>query len=714
MLNFTIKFLCLDKNNNVIYKWHTNEFKSIKVLSIINNEPQFIEKLPDALETIKGDLIRALPPGPKGDTPVKGVDYFTPEELSAFVGKKTDDGGEVFSDYDTNIAIGDYSTAFGKNTISGCKGYYIQSIDTENSKIYLSSSQQVPVLSTANNTVSAFVTPAYSVGDYFCLINDSHYVYKATIESIQNNVVTYNGDLGIDKISGTCKDPHDFSFFVPTKPLVGVATLTTRTFALGYKSICAGRDGFAAGNSCVVAANGGFALGSQCVAGYVGFSFGYANKALGNYSAAFGSGNEALANYSFTSGGGNKTKSNYQFVAGYGNTASDARSCQTVLGMYSDPTPEKINDKAFILGWGSSSKGKNIFTVDLNGKAVFAGDVVANGESLATANSNANTAKTNASSALTKATNAENKVTKLEEYSGIIDVPYLDKVATPIDRTIYRAPYRYLALDGKFYDYAAIYTVEDYTQFKTPIVTTVKDSQGNDKTQYNACYDVNNNQYYVWYNNTYYPLDSGTIGNQVFNGRTYVGEVIDPENAQNGTYGVFKVYELYMHVDSVGWVRLKTDKTKGYFAERFNSPDNKPTGSFSSTFGVRTEASAYAALAGGDGSKAKGSESVAIGAECIAEEYAGAAIGNHVISRGQSQFARGKYNEPLGNDYLDIVGNGTSIGARSNAYTLDKKGNAWFAGSVEATHMILKSPNGTRFKITVDDDGSLSSEAIQE
>lgn len=53
------------------------------------------------------------------------------------------------------------------------------------------------------------------------------------------------------------------------------------------------------------------------------------------------------------------------------------------------------------------------------------------------------------------------------------------------------------------------------------------------------------------------------------------------------------------------------------------------------------------------------------------------------------------------NTYAHIVGNGTSDTARSNAHTLDWSGNAWYAGSVEGTALILKSPNGTRFNITV-------------
>lgn len=47
------------------------------------------------------------------------------------------------------------------------------------------------------------------------------------------------------------------------------------------------------------------------------------------------------------------------------------------------------------------------------------------------------------------------------------------------------------------------------------------------------------------------------------------------------------------------------------------------------------------------------------------------------------------------------VGNGTSVTARSNAFEVTKDGG-----------IVLKSPNGTRYKITVDDSGNISSTAI--
>lgn len=76
-----------------------------------------------------------------------------------------------------------------------------------------------------------------------------------------------------------------------------------------------------------------------------------------------------------------------------------------------------------------------------------------------------------------------------------------------------------------------------------------------------------------------------------------------------------------------------------------------------------------------------------------------------------AQRVGGKY--PKGDPkYVEIVGNGKSSSARSNAYTLDWEGNACFSGSVECNGIIVKSPNGTRFKLTVSDDGTISTSKV--
>ena len=52
------------------------------------------------------------------------------------------------------------------------------------------------------------------------------------------------------------------------------------------------------------------------------------------------------------------------------------------------------------------------------------------------------------------------------------------------------------------------------------------------------------------------------------------------------------------------------------------------------------------------------------------------------------QHVQGQYNEP-DSKLAHIVGNGKSDSNRSNAHTLDWNGNAWFAGTVESTGIIL-------------------------
>ena len=64
--------------------------------------------------------------------------------------------------------------------------------------------------------------------------------------------------------------------------------------------------------------------------------------------------------------------------------------------------------------------------------------------------------------------------------------------------------------------------------------------------------------------------------------------------------------------------------------------------------------------------------------------------------------------------YIHITGIGTSNTKRKNGFTVDREGNGEFYGTVEATALILKSPNGTRYKITVDDNGTLGTTKIIE
>lgn len=124
----------------------------------------------------------------------------------------------------------------------------------------------------------------------------------------------------------------------------------------------------------------------------------------------------------------------------------------------------------------------------------------------------------------------------------------------------------------------------------------------------------------------------------------------------------------------------------------------------------------------GHGTEASGQGAHSEGMYTKAKGWCSHSEGAYTIAEGGSQHVEGQYNIKDDEDYQDvginrrkyvhIVGNGTADDARSNAHTLDWEGNAWYAGSVEGTAMILKSPGGKRFSVTVNDSGALTAEEI--
>lgn len=109
------------------------------------------------------------------------------------------------------------------------------------------------------------------------------------------------------------------------------------------------------------------------------------------------------------------------------------------------------------------------------------------------------------------------------------------------------------------------------------------------------------------------------------------------------------------------------------------------TGRGSLATGNSTKATGQYSLAEGQSTQATASYSHAEGLGSIAKATGAHAEGNYTISASQYQHVQGKFNvEDAGNVYAHIVGNGASTSARSNAYTLDWKGNAEFAGDVVA------------------------------
>lgn len=109
-------------------------------------------------------------------------------------------------------------------------------------------------------------------------------------------------------------------------------------------------------------------------------------------------------------------------------------------------------------------------------------------------------------------------------------------------------------------------------------------------------------------------------------------------------------------------------------------------------FGNKVKANGEHSVAFGEESEAtvNASHSLALGYKAITKERSSIALGYGVIAASFAQFVFGYYNiEDSTHDYIEIVGNGDSDSARSNARTLDISGNEWLAGNITVDGAIL-------------------------
>lgn len=135
------------------------------------------------------------------------------------------------------------------------------------------------------------------------------------------------------------------------------------------------------------------------------------------------------------------------------------------------------------------------------------------------------------------------------------------------------------------------------------------------------------------------------------------------------------------------------------------------SGAYAHAEGFNCTASGYASHAEGVDCFANGAYSRAAGNGCLASTLGAHAEGEYTVANGQYQHVQGRYNT-RSQTKAHIVGNGTSDANRSNAHTLDWEGNAWYAGTLESAGLILTAPGGKRFKITVADDGTLTTSEV--
>lgn len=152
--------------------------------------------------------------------------------------------------------------------------------------------------------------------------------------------------------------------------------------------------------------------------------------------------------------------------------------------------------------------------------------------------------------------------------------------------------------------------------------------------------------------------------------------------------------------------------------EIFNDYDNNiASGLYSHAEGCDCTVTVLAGHAEGHKCTVTGDYGHAEGDGCTVIGVAGHAEGLGTIA-SVYQHVQGKYNiEDTEKKYAHIVGNGENTIVRSNAHTLDWDGNARYAGTVEGTAMIVASStegSTKRFKITVDDSGTITATEVTE
>lgn len=261
---------------------------------------------------------------------------------------------------------------------------------------------------------------------------------------------------------------------------------------------------------------------------------------------------------------------------------------------------------------------------------------------------------------------------------------------------------------------------------------------------------------YYWGQSDWYPSGPETTYRITFDGVVYddvngaqpVGNlnIMNSSNEDNGmpfvtSEGSMGTVYIVSRTEGTHTIKVEEWITEYIKLDSNYLPDNVvlngsgATETYAIALGGAETASGYASFAEGEytvasgdyGSHAEGYETTASG------QYGSHAEGRKTTAKGMkgshaegygtlassaSQHVQGKYNvEDSASTYAHIVGNGTSSSARSNAHTLDWSGNAWYAGTVEGTGVILKSSTADstkRFLVTVDDSGTLTATEITE
>ena len=430
--------------------------------------------------------------------------------------------------------------------------------------------------------------------------------------------------------------------------------------AVGKGAIASSSNSIAIGTEVFANGNSSCAQGSYVTAnGDSSCAQGRSTIARGDYSHAEGLRTEtnARADAAHAEGVGTKASSDYQHVQGKYNIE------------------DKEDKYAHIVGNGERNKESNAHTLDWNGNAWFAGDVQANNVPYVVGEKVVLTIP---------AATINAKKTEIDNAS--LNRP----VTINVDGTMVYDPTKTYCLKYNNKEYHAVYIPDRFTIAEDGCLCTFIPQNGKLKLMIGTL-DTTNITDMQLIEEDIKKLDNMYIPNDLkVNNSISIGVRTGTIGKFSSSFGVGCVASGYCsHAegsdttssgDSSHAEGYKTTASGNYSHAEGNS--TQATGEGSHAEGQNTQASGLHSHAEGENSIASGLVSHAEGWNTQAKGKCSHTEGENSIALSDHQHVQGRYNiEDTENKYAHIVGNGSET-TKSNAHTLDWKGNGWYAGKL--------------------------------
>ena len=407
-----------------------------------------------------------------------------------------------------------------------------------------------------------------------------------------------------------------------------------------------GSHSTAIGDQCRVLGNDSVAMNSATVEGIssVGEGFSYVHAGANN----------AHAEGSYTDVYGAAGH-----VEGYATIShGTAQHVQGILNII-----DEEDRYAHIVGNGENSVRSNAHTLDWDGNAWFAGDVIVGGQNQDDQNAKVLATKEYVDTKVPNVSNAHQYLTTDADGNS----KWEDKICCMEIREVTFFD------EDTLYPYAGkTYQLYGYIGTQPMIIgETYKVTMNN--TAYN-CIAKYEEGYGVHLGNLYLSDDTATN-----TGEPFFISFIEP-----GVAAFCKLQEAHddWTVTIIGPGEVIRSIPGEYIAGGLYKGNG--AGSFRAK---NTEANGDYALALGEGTKAGGFYSAALGLNSETQGAGSVAIGQSTIATSPYSCVYGKFNiEDTDRKYAHIIGNGKreyGVTTRSNAYALDWNGNGWFAGNIK-------------------------------